>query len=108
MAFDFKNLFGQLKTAVDGLAKEKFSDLVTQAKSDGASLLQTIKDNLQDYTKQLVNGDITKDDFKLLILGNEDLVEMTALTQAGLVAAQADAFKTSVFNTIFDTVFKAI
>lgn len=104
MAIDFNSLFTQLKTAIVTLAKEKFKDLAAEAASDGTSLLHTIKEDLKVYTKQLADGEIDQEDFKLLLLGDKDLIEMSALTEAGLAAAAADEFKTTVFNTIIDTV----
>lgn len=108
MAIDFNNLFMQLKTAIITLAKEKFKDLAAEATSDGTSLLHILQDDLKQFTQELADGQITQDDFKLLLLGDKDLVEMNALTQAGLAAAAADAFKTEVFNTVESTVFAVI
>jgi hypothetical protein len=108
MAINFTDLFNQLKDQIIKLAKDNFKDLAAEAASDGTTLLHKLEDNIKKYTQQLVDGDITKDDFKLLLLGNEDLVKMTALTQAGLLKAKADAFKKSVFDAIVNTVFAII
>lgn len=108
MAIDFKDLFAQLKTAVVDLAKEKFKDLASEAASDGTSLLHTIQDDLKRYTQELEDGKITPEQFKILLIGNKDLIEMSALTQAGLAEATADAFKTEVFNMIENTVLSII
>ncbi len=108
MLINFSDLFIQLKNAVVELAKGTFKDMAAAAASDGTSLLHIIQSDLENYTQQLADGLIDEDEFRLLLSGDEDLVEMTALTEAGLAAAQADAFKTSVINTIIDTVFKFI
>ena len=108
MALDFNNLFAQLKTEVIDLAKENFQDMVAEAAADGTTLLHTISDDLRRYTQELKDGDIDEDGFKLLLLGDKDLVEMNALTEAGLAQAQADAFRTELFNGIINTVLAAI
>jgi hypothetical protein len=108
MAIDFNNLFNQLKTEIIALAKSTFKDFATEAASDGTSLLHIIESDLQKYTQELANGEITPEQFRILLLGNEDLVKMSALTQAGLAQAKADAFRTEVFNTIVNTVLGAI
>jgi hypothetical protein len=108
MAIDFKDLFAQLKTGVINLAKEKFNNLTSEAVSDGTSLLHIVEADLKNYTQQLEAGEINADDFKLLLLGDQNLVEMSALTEAGLAEAAADAFKTEVFNMIVNTVLGAI
>ena len=104
MAIDFNSLFNQLKTEIITLAKDKFKDLASEAASDGTSLLHTIQDDLNIYTQELADGKITPEQFRILLLGNEDLIKMSALTQAGLAEAKADAFRTEVFNTIVGTV----
>ncbi|MEP6681769.1 MAG: hypothetical protein ABJA35_00850 [Parafilimonas sp.] len=108
MALDLNNLFIQLKTAVVNLAKEKFKDLVAEASSDGTSLLHILQDDIKKYSQELESNQITPDQFKILLLGDEDLVKMSALTEAGLAAAAADAFKKEVFDIIVNTVLAVI
>ena len=108
MEVDFNKLFNQLKNAIVSLAKEKLKDYVAEAASDGTSILHIIQDDLETYTEQLADGEISKDDFKLMLLGDADFIEMSALTETGLAAAAADEFKSEVFNTIIDTVFAII
>ena len=108
MAINFNNLFTELKTTIVNLAKDKFKELASEAASDGTSLLHLLQDDLKKYGQALADGKITEDQFKILLLGDEDLVKMSALTQAGLAQAAADAFKTEVFNTIVNTVLAAV
>lgn len=108
MPLDFSNIFTQIKNAIVALSKESFKSMAAAAASDGTSLLHIIQSNLEKYTHQLECGAIDEDEFKILVLGNQDLVKMTALTEAGLAAAQADAFKMQVFNTIIETVLNLI
>ena len=108
MAIDFAALLGQLKDEVIALAKKDFKDLVAEAASDGTNLVNKLENKIKKYTRQLAAGDITPDDVKLLLLGNKDLVQMSALTQAGLAAAKADAFKQKVFDIILNTIFSFI
>ena len=108
MSIDFKELFNELKTAIIGLAKSTVKEYAAEAASEGTSLLHNVQDDIKRYGQQLADEKITADDFKLLLLGKQDQVEMTALTQAGLAEAKADAFKKAVFNIIIDTVLKFI
>jgi len=104
MGIDFDEMLTQLKAEIAGLASNEFKDFAVEAASDGTSLLHTMEGKLKKYAQQLEDGKITEDDFKLLFLGNKDLVQMSALTKAGLQAARIDAFKSAVFNTIINTV----
>ena len=108
MLLDFPNLITQIKNAIVALSKETFKSMAAAAASDGTSLLHTIQSNLEKYTNQLQCGEIDEEEFRILVLGNHDLINMTALTEAGLAAAQADAFKLQVFKTIIDTVIELI
>jgi hypothetical protein len=90
------------------LAKDNFKDLANDAITDGKQLLTTIKDDLVRRTQLLADKKITPAEFNVLILADEDLVEMTALTDKGLALAKIDAFKNGVFKLIIDTVISLI
>ena len=105
---NFDDLFQQLKDGITGLAKSTVKKYVNEAKDDGKSLLESMKDKLQRWTKLLINGDLTTSDFEWLVNSQKDLVQMTALKQAGLAAIRIDQFKNSVLNLVVDTIFSAI
>jgi hypothetical protein len=104
MAINFNDIFQSLKEGVFNLAETSFKDFVAQAKADGESVLNSLKPNLEEWTNQLKDGEISVEDFKFLVAGQKELVEMIALKQAGIALIEADKFKNSVFNLIIDTV----
>lgn len=108
MAIDFNALFNQLKIAIVNLAKEKVKQFAAEAASDGTSLLHIMESDIEKYAEQLAENKITTDQFQILLTGDEDLIEMTALTEAGLAEAAMDEFKKEVFDTIITTVLSVI
>jgi hypothetical protein len=108
MLINFQQIFDTLEEGVVNLAKTSSKEIITQATSDGQSILDSLKSELQTWTVQLANGDIMEDDFKDLVLGQKDSLKMVALKDAGILQIQADAFKNSVLNLIITTVTTAI
>ncbi len=105
---DFDDIFKQLKTGVTSLAKLTVSNYINDAKADGLSLLNEMKDDLQRWTKQLISGDLTTKDFEWLVNSEKDTIKMAALEQAGLALIRIDQFKNSVLNLVVDTIFNAV
>lgn len=108
MAIDIKSMLSQLEKGIVDLAKTTAKDFAKQASSDGKKLLSTIKDDLVRWTKLLADGKITKAEFETLLLGQKDLIAMSALTESGLALAKIDEFKSKLFNLILDTVTSLI
>jgi hypothetical protein len=108
MPIDLGAIFKELEAQVVNLAKSTVSQYADAAVADGKQLLQDMKDDLARWTQELADGKITTSDFEVLVLSQKDLIEMHGLTQAGLALARIDAFKSSVFNLIIDTVFNLV
>lgn len=104
MALNFKDIFESLKEGVSSLAETSLQDFISQAKTDGKNILDSLKSNLKKWTQQLEDGDLSLDDFKFLVLAQKDLIEMVALKQAGVAMIEAVKFKNSVFNLIINTI----
>jgi len=108
MAVNFKNILATLKTGITDLAEKNLKDFVADATADGQAILNGLKDDLQTWTKQLVAGDLSKDDFEDLVKGEADLLKLVALKQAGLAAIRVDQFKSDVVNLITSTIIGLI
>ena len=105
---NFNSLFSSLETGVANLAKTTVKQYATQAEADGKGFLTNAKSDLQTWTDQLAKGEISKDDFSDLLLGQKDLLALTALKQVGLSEIALDNFKNGIFNLIETTVFSVI
>ena len=108
MAIDFKNILSQLKKGITNLAESSLKEYVAAATTDGQAILAELKDDLETWTKQLAEGDISKADFADLVLGQADELKLVALKQAGLTEVRANQFKSDVVNIIATTVTELV
>ncbi len=108
MPVDFSSILSVLEYKITVLAKSTISYYVSEGSEDGKKLLTAIKDDLERWTQELSDRRITTRDFETLVMGDKDLIEMDALTYAGLSLARVDQFKGSLFNLIIDTVFNIL
>jgi hypothetical protein len=99
--------FGKaIRGGVVNIAKGDLKNFLTQAKGDADQFLTATKEDLKTWTKQLADGDLTKDEFEFLVRGKEDLAAMHALTEAGIAAVQIQAFRDALIDLVIDTAFK--
>jgi hypothetical protein len=108
MPIDFKNVFNTLKKGVTDLAEKDLKDYIAAATTDGKAILASLKEDLKTWTKQLADGSLKADEFKDLLLGQKDNLEMVALKQAGLAEIAVDQFKSDLFDLIADTILGLI
>lgn len=108
MPVDFKTILEQLKKNVEDLAERTLKHYAGKAKDDGKKMLNDMKEKLERWTKLLIDGKLTTEDFEWLVNSQKDLIQMNALKQAGLAAIRIDQFKASLLNLVVDTVFSVI
>jgi hypothetical protein len=104
MPIDIQAILKDLETKIINLAKSSFKDATKQATADSKALWEELKEDVARWIKLLSEHKITGAEFELLAIGKEDLIKMTALTQAGLALARIDKFKGAVIDLIIDTV----
>lgn len=105
---DFQLIIDKLRDEVIKLAMATFNDYKNEAKADALKLIEEMKVKLKKWTLQLANGELSKDDFEFLVLGQKELVEMKALKQAGVALIKADEFKNSLLNLVTKTIIGLI
>ena len=105
---DVNAIIQTIETGIEGLAKTSLQNYLAQAKTDGQTMLSAVQGNLQGWANQLASNALSLDDFTFLVRGQQEVVEMAALTQAGVAAIQIDQFKQGVINLIVTTVSAAI
>jgi len=93
-----------IKAGIIQVSKEKAMDFIKQAESDGNAFLESIKDDLKEWSNQLMDGDLSKEDFEFLVRGKRDLATMNALTQAGYAEIKIDQIRTSIIDLIVNAV----
>lgn len=105
---NFDQLFEDLKSGAESVAKNSLQAYVDQAKKDGQEALSSMKANLQRWAAEVETGVLTKDDLKFLLQEETALDEMNALKQAGLAEVQIDKFKNGLINMILGTLTSVV
>lgn len=104
MPIDIQSILSELETGIVDLAKTTLKDFTNQATMDGKQLLSILKDDLIRWTQEIAEGKLSKEVFETLLIGQKDLIKMSALTQAGLALAKIDEFKNGIFDLILNTI----
>ena len=101
-------LVQNLESGVESLAKTSLQNYENEAKTDGNNVINTIKIDLEEWTKEAADGSLTMEDVAYLIKEEEAFDEMVSLKQAGLTEVRIDKFKNDLIDLIVNTVFGAI
>jgi hypothetical protein len=107
-AIDFDEVFNALVQGVTGIAQTAIQGHKDEAESDGQSMLNQMRANLQTWTQQFTTNQISQSELGDLIDGQKDVLEMAALTKAGVKEADLDSFKSAVISLIKNTFFALI
>ena len=102
----FQDFLTALEGAVKQLAAKEWSSFAGAATKDGQAFVAKVRDNLRKWTAQLAGGKLSKEDFEDLVRGEQDLAELTALKDAGLLEAKLQQFQSDLLNTVVATAVK--
>ena len=102
---DFSDYLNALEDGIKDLAKKKLKGHKDEALKDSKKFLRKTEEDLKRWTKLLVSGELSKDDFEWLVLGKKDLAEMHTLKQKGLALATIDSFRDAIFDLVIGTAF---
>ncbi len=105
---DFEAMFNTIKTGITNLAATSLKSYATSASADMQNFLASIKTNIQTWTQEFVAGKMDADELQDLVNGETGLLKMEAVTEAGLLQAQADEFKAGVINIIVSAITKVV
>ena len=100
---NFDQLFKDLESGTETVAREAVQQYAGQAKKDGQDAINSMKTNLPRGAAEAETGDLTKNDLEFLLQEESALDEMKALKQAGLAAVQIDKFRNAMINMILGT-----
>ncbi len=104
----FENLISELKSSIVDLANNNWQDYKDAVIDDGTSFLNSIKDDLEKWTLQLLDGSLSKKDFEWLIKAKKDVAELNALKNIGLAKASLDKFMNDLLNTLISGTLRSI
>jgi len=102
---DFDKYFDKLLKNLEDLMKNNWKNFLNAAEADGKAFLLETKGDLNRWTRLLSNGEITREEFELLVGSKEDLLKLKALKKLGLTKVRMQMFQTAVIGLIIDTAF---
>ena len=102
----FDDFLNALKDGLTQLVAQSLADYKNAAVRDGEAFLMKTRADLERWTGELAQGQLSKEDFAWLVKGKKDLGEMEALKQAGLTLVRLDQFRTSLVNLVIGTASK--
>ncbi|WP_419803285.1 hypothetical protein [Mucilaginibacter sp.] len=100
--------YQNIESGVESLAKSTLHDYATQAKSDGQTTVDGMKEYLQQWKLEVEEGALTLEDLKYLLKEAAAVTEMAALKEAGLAAIRIDEFRLGITNVITGAVASLI
>jgi len=102
---NFDDFIDTLKDNLIGLTKKYGDDIKDELITDGKAFAEETREDLEDWTQKVAEGELTQDDLEWLIHGKKDLAEMEALKQKGLAKAKIDRYRNAMLETVVGTVF---
>lgn len=105
---DLTELFDGLKKSAVELAKGAFEDEFSSAKKDVQAFLDDSREKLERWTMLLLDKQLDKDEFEMLVKSLKTSAKMELLMQKGIAKIKVDKFLKSLLGLVIDTVFKVI
>lgn len=105
---DFESIYKGIKDAVISTATSNYKNYKDAVISDVTDFLEKAKDKIKEYTLQLSEKKISKDEFEFNVAGLKELCEMQALKECGIALIKLDELKSKIGNVIITTVLSKI
>jgi hypothetical protein len=105
---DFKDFLDTLKNELSEVAREAGEDFKDELIKDGKAFVKKSKEDLERWMSLAAEGRLSKEELEYLIKGKKDLAEMEALKQKGLAKVKIDRMRTALYNSVINSVFKAL
>jgi hypothetical protein len=102
---DFDEFIEKIEEGLKQLSKATLKDFKDGFASDAKGFLEDSKEDLQVWTKQLADGELSRNDFEDLVLGRKDVAEMHALKVAEMTKIKLELCKLQVIDLVVDTAF---
>lgn len=99
----FDDVLSSVASEVGKLAVGELTGFKDQLIEDAKDFATTKETDLKRWTQLVNSGQIDEDEFKLLLLGSKNLLEIRVQTYIGIAKTRIDRLR----NAVFDIVVKA-
>ena len=105
---DIDSILKDLEASVVAAVKKAAVQYVRKVTADAKAFLKQSKADLKLWAAQYASREITRDDLEFLVRGRKSLIEMKAITAAGMAAADVDRLREVVIQAVIDALSKVI
>ncbi|HEX8124603.1 MAG TPA: hypothetical protein VF548_03390 [Allosphingosinicella sp.] len=98
----FDDFIGGVKSGLTPLVGEFVGGLKQDAVDDMQAFLKAKAADLKDWTGALAEGEMTRDEFEMLVRGAQSLLKLRALRIAGVQAARLQRLRDAFFNLVVE------
>jgi|WetSurMetagenome_2_1015567.scaffolds.fasta_scaffold33933_6 hypothetical protein len=105
---NFESIYKELKESVINITTSSYNNYKEDIISDISTYLEKSKAKIEEYTLQLSQNKISKDEFEYNIDALKELCEMKALEKCGIAQIEIDKLKFKIQNTIITTILSKI
>lgn len=102
----FDEFSNEWLTAVESFSLKSFKDFKEAAISDARDFFTSSQEDLRRWADKFGAGELTQRELKSLVRGEQDLLEMHALHQSGVVKVRTDMFVNGIIDLTVNTIIK--
>lgn len=93
---------------IGALCVGELSKMKESIMSETRLFLDDSKNQIEEWTKKVVTGELAKDDYDVLLKGKASVVKMMLLKQKGIRKIEAEKMSASIIETLISMAFKLI
>lgn len=108
MKIDVNDILKEAEGHIKNLALATASKYANEAAAAGKELLDAMKADLEKWSQQLANKEISEGEFELLVKSYGVEIVVDSLEQAGMAAIKADVLAMNILDVIIDVSIKII
>lgn len=105
---DFNEIFDEIKDEAVSLVKLMARKYREEAEKDVEDFLESSKEDIQRWTERLSSGELTTQEFEILISGLTTIAELKILKHSALAQQRIGQLIGGVLNIIIDVVLSRI
>jgi hypothetical protein len=103
----FDEFLAALDEGAKGLAKDIFNGFEDQASEDARTFARKTETDLKRWAQQLALKQIDKEEFGDFIKAKQAVMEIQALTQAGITQIKLEKFRKGLIDLVVDNACKS-
>jgi len=102
---NFDEFLAAVEDGTKEIARELLVDNREKIVEGSKAFLEESRADLEKWTKQLAQGELSANDFEFLVKGKKDLLEVHVQSQVGLAKITLDKFRVRVIDLLINTAF---